>query len=131
MFRINAPFGGGGGGVYSRGAFKKRGRLIEVIWYSNLDNRWKTQIQKFKTPKQAAIKFVKTLNQTFKLHYRVIYELEGASTSKYTNFFHFADDGKKTCLSFSTNSDKQKVFVACMSVVFKNFFPGKLQKEFN
>ena len=40
MFQINAPFGGGGGGgVYFEnfekggGAFKRRGRLIEVIRY--------------------------------------------------------------------------------------------------
>ena len=38
-----------------------------------IDSLWKTQNQKFKTPKQA-IKFVKTLNQTFKLHYPAIYE---------------------------------------------------------
>ena len=38
MFQINAPFGGGGGGVYfqnfeKRGAFIRGGRLIEVIRY--------------------------------------------------------------------------------------------------
>ena len=44
-------------------------REVSPIWTRRpdilkIDNQWKTQIQKFKTPKQA-IKFVKTLNQTF------------------------------------------------------------------
>ena len=57
-----------------------------------------TQIQRFKTPKQA-IKFVKTINQTFKLQYPAIYEFRKRiysrkkTKSKDTNFFHFADDG--------------------------------------
>ena len=47
-------------------------REVSPIWTRRsdilkIDNLWKTQIQKFKTPKQS-IKFVKTLNQTFKLH---------------------------------------------------------------
>ena len=37
--------------------------------------------------------------------------------SKNTNFFPFSYDGKN--VSLFLNSDKQKVFVACMPVVFK------------
>ena len=44
------------------------------------------------------------------------------TTSKDTNFFHFADDGKKLVSLSQQHSNKQKVFVACMSVVFYEFF---------
>ena len=59
------------------------------------------KIKKFKTPKQA-IKFVKTLSQTFKLHFQpvwvsleIAFKVEKKKTSKDANFFHFSDDGKK------------------------------------
>ena len=101
-------------------------RLVSPIWARRpdilkLDNLWITWIQKFKTPKQA-IKFVKTLNQTFKLPYPAIYEfikciyLKSQKTTSKKTFFRFADDGKN--VSLFLNSDKQKVFVACMPVVF-------------
>ena len=37
MFRINAFAGGGGGGRLFKGAFKRRGRLIEVIRYDVIE----------------------------------------------------------------------------------------------
>ena len=42
-------------------------------------------------------------------------------------FSHFTDDGKN--VSLFLNSDKQKVFVACMPVVFFKRILGELQKE--
>ena len=45
-----------------------------------------------------------------------VYLKSQKTISKNTNFFRFADDGKN--VSLFLNSDKQKVFVACMPVIF-------------
>ena len=53
--------------VFKDGYFfhRRTFHLVEFLNIKFIDDLWKTQIQKFKTPKQA-IKFVKTINQTFK-----------------------------------------------------------------
>ena len=80
------------------------------------------KIKKFKTPKQA-IKFGKTLSQTFKLHFQpvwvsleIAYKVEKKQHQKMLTFFIFLTAVKN--MSLFLNSDKQKAFVACMTVVF-------------
>ena len=99
---------------------KLRARRPDIL---KKDNLWKTQIQKFKAPKQAT-KFVKTLTKPSSFliqpasHLWVykVYLKSQKTISKKTNFFPFSYDGKN--VSLFLNSDKQKVFVTCMSVVF-------------
>ena len=105
-------------------------RVVLPIWARRPDilkkeNLWKTQIQKFKTPKQA-IKFQASLSSHLWVY--KVYLKSQKTISKNTNFFPFSYDDKN--VSLFLNSDKQKVFVACIPVVFKKKkIIGELQKE--